>query len=79
MALFILLGALFVLFSRCREIEFKIDLDEVIKKSNAIEEEMFKYFGDTGQKYRTKYRSLVFNLKDQKNKVCCKITMLTSR
>jgi len=35
----------------------------------SIEEELFKYFKDTDSKYKAKYRSLVFNIKDQKNKV----------
>ena len=34
-----------------------------------IEEEMFKCFKDTDHKYKAKYRSLVFNIKDHKNKV----------
>ncbi|KAL3891724.1 hypothetical protein ACJMK2_003974 [Sinanodonta woodiana] len=33
----------------------------------AIEEELFKYFRDTGHKYKAKYRSLIFNIKDPKN------------
>lgn len=33
----------------------------------SIEEEMFSYFKDTGTKYKAKYRSLVFNIKDPKN------------
>ncbi|XP_047109427.1 uncharacterized protein LOC124777919 [Schistocerca piceifrons] len=32
-----------------------------------IEEEMHSYFRDTGIKYKSKYRSLVFNIKDPKN------------
>ena len=40
----------------------------------SIEEEMFNCFKDTDHKYKAKYRSLVFNIKDQKNKV--NITML---
>ena len=33
-----------------------------------VEEEMFALFNkDTGTKYRAKYRSLVFNIKDRKN------------
>lgn len=35
--------------------------------SNEIESQLFKCFGDTGQKYKNKYRSLIFNIKDQKN------------
>ena len=30
---------------------------------------MYKYFGDTGHRYKNKYRSLIFNLKDTRNKV----------
>lgn len=42
--------------------------DEVNELATSIEEEMFALFNkDTGAKYRTKYRSLVFNIKDQKN------------
>ncbi|ENN78709.1 hypothetical protein YQE_04881, partial [Dendroctonus ponderosae] len=32
-----------------------------------IETELYKCFGDTGQKYKNKYRSLIFNIKDPKN------------
>lgn len=35
----------------------------------SIEEELFKYFKDTDSKYKAKYRSLLFNIRDQKNKV----------
>jgi len=34
-----------------------------------VEQELLKQFGETNQKYRTKYRSLIFNLKDTNNKV----------
>ena len=47
----------------------EVDADEVSKTCNSIEEEIVKMFGDTGQKYKTKYRSLIFNLKDSKNRV----------
>lgn len=45
--------------------------------SNEIESQMFKCFGDTGQKYKNKYRSLIFNIKDPKNqtlwrRICAK-------
>jgi len=50
--------------------------DDVIASSSeikslalSIEEEMFKHFRDTDAKYKSKYRSLIFNIKDQKNKV----------
>lgn len=35
--------------------------------SNEIESQLYKCFGDTGQKYKNKYRSLIFNIKDAKN------------
>lgn len=40
---------------------------QVITLAAQVEEELFNFFRDTGQKYKNKYRSLVFNLKDQKN------------
>lgn len=39
-------------------------LNELISK---IEEELFNQFGKVDQKYKTKYRSLLFNIKDPKN------------
>ncbi|KAH1013913.1 hypothetical protein HUJ04_002834 [Dendroctonus ponderosae] len=42
--------------------------DETVKNiSIEIETELYKCFGDTGQKYKNKYRSLIFNIKDPKN------------
>lgn len=40
------------------------NLDQLISK---IEEELYNQFGKVDQKYKTKYRSLVFNIKDPKN------------
>lgn len=37
------------------------------KLASEIELQLFKLFGDAGPKYRTKYRSLIFNIKDTKN------------
>jgi hypothetical protein len=34
-----------------------------------IEDELYRMFSNTGPKYRAKFRSLLFNIKDQKNKV----------
>lgn len=39
-------------------------LEELISK---IEEELYNQFGKVDQKYKTKYRSLLFNIKDPKN------------
>lgn len=47
--------------------DIKLTEEEVKNISTEIEEQLFKCFGDTGQKYRNKYRSLIFNIKDAKN------------
>lgn len=41
--------------------------EEITELAVQIELEMFKFFKDTGHKYKAKYRSLVFNIKDTKN------------
>lgn len=47
--------------------DIKLSEEELKNISTEIEEQLFKCFGDTGQKYRNKYRSLIFNIKDVKN------------
>lgn len=42
---------------------------EVGKLAVSIEKEMFNLYMNTDSKYKNKYRSLMFNLKDPKNKV----------
>lgn len=44
-----------------------ISNDEIKELVTSIEEELFALFKDTGTKYKSKYRSLVFNIKDPKN------------
>lgn len=46
----------------------KLNEGEIKDFVKSTELEMFKLFGDTNNKYRAKYRSLVFNIKDRKNK-----------
>lgn len=59
-----------ILVLRCKETEMAINHDVVGKLSKQIESELLKMFNnETGQKYKTKYRSLIFNLKDRQNKV----------
>lgn len=41
--------------------------DEVGKLTTEIEMHLYKHFSATGPKYRAKYRSLMFNIKDPKN------------
>lgn len=47
--------------------DLKLSEEEISNISTEIETQLFKCFGDTGQKYRNKYRSLIFNIKDIKN------------
>ncbi|CAG9824961.1 unnamed protein product [Phaedon cochleariae] len=47
--------------------DLKLTEEEVKVISGEIESQLHKCFGDTGQKYRNKYRSLIFNIKDSKN------------
>jgi hypothetical protein len=57
----------------------KMTEEEAKDFADRIEEAMFKFFNkDTKDKYKTKYRSLKFNLGDTKNptlieKICCKL------
>lgn len=45
----------------------KLSDDEITEFVTATEAALFKMFGDTSNKYRAKYRSLIFNIKDRKN------------
>jgi len=57
-----------LLQSRIQECaDLTVGEEEVQKIALNIEEEMHAYFRDTGIKYKSKYRSLVFNIKDPKN------------
>uniref|UniRef100_A0A1B0GHB7 Putative transcription factor datf1 n=1 Tax=Lutzomyia longipalpis TaxID=7200 RepID=A0A1B0GHB7_LUTLO len=50
------------------EVQGKLTAEEVAKFATDVEYEMFMLFNkDTGTKYRAKYRSLMFNIKDRKN------------
>lgn len=46
---------------------------EVAKLVASIEMEMFDIFRNTDSKYMNKYRTIMFNLKDSRNKVCSKL------
>ena len=47
----------------------KITDDDIKSIALSIEHELHKYHGDTSNKYKTRFRSLIFNIKDPKNKV----------
>lgn len=56
------------LMNRLKEAkDLTLSEEEVNNISTEIESQLFKCFGDTGQKYKNKYRSLIFNIKDAKN------------
>lgn len=57
--------------SRCEDAADMTDLDQSNVESIAheIEEKLFNLHQDINPKYKNKYRSLVFNLKDTKNQV----------
>ena len=47
----------------------KLSIEEIEKFVQETEVEMYDYFSrDTGSRYRAKYRSLMFNIKDRKNR-----------
>ena len=50
--------------------DVEVTQEEVEKIANKIEEKLFNLHGNISTKYKTKYRSLLFNLKDSKNQVC---------
>lgn len=57
-----------LLTTRIKETEdLTLNDEEIFALALNIELEMYKYFRDTGSKYKAKYRSLVFNIKDTKN------------
>jgi hypothetical protein len=47
----------------------KVPEEKAAKVATKIEKELFSFFRDTDAKYKNKYRSLMFNLKDPKNNV----------
>lgn len=61
---------LFVAYNRVKEVsDYKTTEDEIKSTVSAIEHELYKYYGETNNKYKSRYRSLMFNIKDPKNKV----------
>ncbi|KAH0622064.1 hypothetical protein JD844_024006, partial [Phrynosoma platyrhinos] len=59
-----------ILEKRLTDSSLKIPEERAAKVATKIEKELFSFFRDTDSKYKNKYRSLIFNLKDPKNKVC---------
>ncbi|XP_069830681.1 PHD finger protein 3 isoform X2 [Dendropsophus ebraccatus] len=61
-----------ILVKRLSESSSKIPEERATKVSAKIEKELFSFYRDTDAKYKNKYRSLMFNLKDPKNNVLYK-------
>ncbi|MGH0160716.1 UNVERIFIED_CONTAM: hypothetical protein FKN15_062297 [Acipenser sinensis] len=61
-----------ILIKRLSESNLKISTDRAAKVALKTERELFSFFRDTETKYKSKYRSLMFNLKDAKNNVLFK-------
>ncbi|KAM5180682.1 SPOC domain-containing protein 1 [Mantella aurantiaca] len=58
-----------VLLNRIQETKnFQVQEETVKNLAKIVEKEMFDLYHDTGIRYKNKYRSLIFNLKDPKNK-----------
>ncbi|NXL92716.1 PHF3 protein, partial [Alectura lathami] len=61
-----------ILMKRLTESSLKIPEERAGKVATRIERELFSFFRDTDSKYKNKYRSLMFNLKDPKNNILFK-------
>lgn len=61
---------LFLVFNRVNDSDDLVMTEsEVGKVALNIEKEMFNLFQVTDNRYKSKYRSIMFNLKDPKNQV----------
>ncbi|XP_060091363.1 PHD finger protein 3 isoform X2 [Heteronotia binoei] len=61
-----------ILEKRLADSTLKIPEERAAKVAIKIEKELYSFFRDTDSKYKNKYRSLIFNLKDQKNNILFK-------
>ncbi|NWX66724.1 PHF3 protein, partial [Promerops cafer] len=61
-----------ILMKRLTDSSLKIPEERAAKVATRIERELFSFFRDTDAKYKNKYRSLIFNLKDPKNNILFK-------
>ncbi|XP_015218370.2 PHD finger protein 3 isoform X1 [Lepisosteus oculatus] len=61
-----------ILVKRLSESDMKVSAERAARVALKTEKELFAFFRDTDSKYKSKYRSLMFNLKDAKNNVLFK-------
>ncbi|XP_077351046.1 uncharacterized protein phf3 [Festucalex cinctus] len=58
-----------ILVQRLKESDLNVPVEKAPEVAKKIERELFHMYKDTDNKYKNKYRSLMFNLKDTKNNV----------
>ncbi|XP_019901916.3 PHD finger protein 3 isoform X1 [Esox lucius] len=61
-----------ILLKRLKESDFQASAEKAAEVAKKTEKELFAFYKDTDFKYKSKYRSLMFNLKDTKNNVLFK-------
>ncbi|KAM6997058.1 uncharacterized protein phf3 [Tautogolabrus adspersus] len=61
-----------ILIQRLKESDLSISVERASEVAKKTERELFHLYKDTDNKYKNKYRSLMFNLKDTKNNVLFK-------
>nr|XP_019948283.1 PREDICTED: PHD finger protein 3 isoform X2 [Paralichthys olivaceus] len=61
-----------ILTQRLKESDLNISVERAAEVARKTERELFHLYKDTDNKYKNKYRSLMFNLKDTKNNVLFK-------
>ncbi|KAM4590765.1 PHD finger protein 3 isoform 2-T3 [Odontesthes bonariensis] len=61
-----------ILIQRLKESDLNISVERASELAKKTERELFHLYKDTDNKYKNKYRSLMFNLKDTKNNVLFK-------
>nr|XP_057914294.1 PHD finger protein 3 isoform X2 [Doryrhamphus excisus] len=61
-----------ILIQRLKESDLDVPVEKASEVAKKTERELFHMYKDTENKYKNKYRSLMFNLKDTKNNVLFK-------
>lgn len=60
---------------RLKDSDLKVSSEKVAEVARKTEKELYSFFQGTDSKYKSKYRSLTFNLKDTKNNVSSRSTV----
>lgn len=62
-----------------KESDLNISVERASEVAKKTEKELFHLYKDTDNKYKNKYRSLMFNLKDTKNNVSTTLNQALSK